>query len=30
MTNPMIPRDRCDYSAIVDRPALKRRAAPAS
>ncbi len=23
MTGPMIPRDRCDYSAIVDRPALK-------
>src|SRR5258707_4906614 len=23
MTDPMIPRDRCDYSAIVDRPALK-------
>src|SRR6201987_375117 len=23
MTAPMIPRDRCDYSAIVDRPALK-------
>jgi len=23
MTYPMIPRDRCDYSAIVDRPALK-------
>ena len=23
MTGPMIPRERCDYSAIVDRPALK-------
>jgi allantoinase len=23
MTNPMIPRERCDYSAIVDRPPLK-------
>jgi allantoinase len=23
MTDPMIPRDRCDYSAIVDRPTLK-------
>ena len=23
MTSPMIPRERCDYSAIVDRPALK-------
>ena len=23
MTNPMIPRERCDYSAIVDRPKLK-------
>src|SRR6201998_861151 len=23
MTDPMIPRDRSDYSAIVDRPALK-------
>ncbi len=23
MTGPMIPRDRSDYSAIVDRPALK-------
>src|ERR1043166_6570179 len=23
MTGSMIPRDRCDYSAIVDRPALK-------
>jgi len=22
MTNPMIPRERCDYSAIVDRPPL--------
>ena len=23
MTDSMIPRERCDYSAIVDRPALK-------
>jgi peptidoglycan/xylan/chitin deacetylase (PgdA/CDA1 family) len=23
MTSPMIPRERCDYSAIVDRPPLK-------
>ncbi len=23
MSNPMIPRERCDYSAIVDRPPLK-------
>src|SRR3977135_4104815 len=23
MTGPMLPRDRCDYSAIVDRPAMK-------
>ncbi|WP_202801753.1 polysaccharide deacetylase family protein [Rhodovulum sp. PH10] len=23
MTSPMLPRERCDYSAIVDRPALK-------
>ena len=23
MTNPMLPRERCDYSAIVDRPPLK-------
>src|SRR3970040_2029800 len=23
MANPMIPRERCDYSAIVDRPPLK-------
>src|SRR2546430_5204623 len=23
MTNHMIPRERCDYSAIVDRPPLK-------
>ena len=22
MTNPMLPRERCDYSAIVDRPPL--------
>src|SRR5260370_1425059 len=23
MTGPMLPRDRCDFSAIVDRPAMK-------
>src|SRR4051812_37548494 len=23
MTNPMLPRERCEYSAIVDRPKLK-------
>src|SRR5258706_9903541 len=23
MTGPMTPRERCDYSAIVDRPVLK-------
>src|SRR5262249_61235807 len=23
MTTPMLPRERCDYSAIVDRPPLK-------
>src|SRR5258705_5330099 len=23
MTGPMLPRDRCDYSAIVDRPPMK-------
>ena len=23
MTHPMLPRERCDYSAIVDRPPLK-------
>jgi len=23
MPNPMLPRDRCDYSAVVDRPPLK-------
>jgi hypothetical protein len=23
MTDPMLPRDRCDYSAVVDRPPLK-------
>src|SRR5690348_14497884 len=23
MTNPMLPRERCDYSAIVDREPLK-------
>ena len=23
MTGPMLPRERCDYSAIVDRPRMK-------
>ena len=23
MTTPMLPRERCDYSAIVDRPPLQ-------
>lgn len=23
MTSPMTPRERCDFSAIVDRPPLK-------
>ena len=23
MAGPMLPRERCDYSAIVDRPPLK-------